>query len=180
MVNRNLHSIAKVLLLQRIKQRHQVTYNSCDHGEVFQVHTLGGVVEFKSSPHCLHYLDITDKESKMEWMLMNMVQANYEGLTRCEVKKANEAQHLQGMIGNPTKREFTRMVREKLITNCPVTVHNVNNASCILGPDLANLRGKTTKTKMERVRVKIVQIPQDFVQLHKYVMLVADLMFVIS
>ena len=42
------------------------------------------------------------------------------------------------------------------------------------GPDLANLRGKMTRTKPERVRVEYVQIPRDFVQLHKYVMLVAD------
>jgi hypothetical protein len=82
------------------------------------------------------------------------------------------------MIGNPTKREFAGMVREKLIINCPVTVHDINNANRIFGPDLANLRGKTTRTKLERVRVEIVQISWDFVQLHKYVMLVVDIMFV--
>ncbi len=35
-----------------------------------------------------------------------------------------------------------------------------------------------TRTKPERVRVEHVQIPWDFVQLHKYVTLVADVMFV--
>jgi hypothetical protein len=67
------------------------------------------------------------------------------------------------MIGNPTEREFTRMVREKLITNCPVTVHDINNANRIFVPDLANLRGKMTRLKPECMRVEIVQIPQDFV-----------------
>jgi hypothetical protein len=33
-----------------------------------------------------------------------------------KVEKANKVQRLQGMIGNPTKREFAKMVREKLIT----------------------------------------------------------------
>jgi hypothetical protein len=111
-------------------------------------------------------------------MLVNTVQANFEGFTRNEVEKANEVQRLRGMIGNPTKREFARIVHEKCITNCPVTVHNINNANRIFGPDLANLRGKTTRTKPECMRVKIVQIPQDFVQLHKYVTLMADVMFV--
>jgi hypothetical protein len=137
-------------------------------------------VEFKSSPHGLHYLDVTSKDSRVEWMLVNMVQANFEGFTRREVEKTNEAQRLQGMIGNPTKREFARMVHEKLITNCPVTVHDINNANRIFGPDLTNLRGKTTRTKPECVRVEIVQIPWDFVQLHKYVTLVADVMLVNS
>ena len=70
------------------------------------------------------------------------------------------------------------MVREQLLTNCPVTVQDIDNANRIFGPDLANLRGKTTRTKPERVRVEYVQIPRDFVQLHKYVTLVADVMFV--
>ncbi len=82
------------------------------------------------------------------------------------------------MIANPTEREFAGMVCEQLLTNCPVTVCDVDNANRIFGPDLANLRGKATRTKPECVRVKYVQIPWDFVQLHKYVTLVADVMFV--
>jgi hypothetical protein len=48
------------------------------------------------------------------------------------------------------------MVREKLITYCPVTVHNVNNANHMFGPDIANLKRKTTRTKPHSMRVKIV------------------------
>ncbi len=70
-------------------------YNSWDHGGVFQVHIPGGVVEFKSSLRGLHYLDPTDKGSKVEWMLVNTVQENFEGFTRRKVEKANEVQRLQ-------------------------------------------------------------------------------------
>ncbi len=87
----NLCSIANILLLHSIKPRHQVTYNSWDRGGVFQVHTAGGVVEFKSSPGSLHYLDITSEGSKVKLMLVNTVQANFEGFTRREVEKMNEA-----------------------------------------------------------------------------------------
>jgi len=65
------------------------------------------------------------------------------------------------------------MVREQLLTNCPVTMRNVDNAGRVFGP-LTNL----SRTKPECVRVKYVQIPWDFVQLLKYVTLVADVMFV--
>ena len=111
-------------------------------------------------------------------VMVNTVRENFEGYTKHDLEKAKEARRLQGMIGNPTEREFVGMVREKLIANCPITVHDVDNANRIFGPDLANLRGKQTRTKPERVRVEIVQIPRDFVQLHKYVTLVADVMFV--
>ncbi len=63
------------------------------------------------------------------------------------------------------------------MTNCLVTLCNVDNANRIFGPDLANLRGKKTRTKPEGIRAEYVQIPRDFVQLHKYVTLVADVMF---
>jgi hypothetical protein len=72
------------------------------------------------------------------------------------------------MIANPTKREFAGMVREQLLTNCPVIMQDIDNANRIFGPDLANLRGEMTRTKLECIRVEYVQIPQDFVQLHKY------------
>jgi hypothetical protein len=82
------------------------------------------------------------------------------------------------MIANPTEREFTGMVRGQLLTNCPVTVRDVDNANQIFGPDLANLMGKMISTKPECLQVKYVQIPLDFVQLQKYVTLVAGVMFV--
>jgi hypothetical protein len=110
-------------------------------------------------------------------MLVNTVRGNFEGYTCHEVKRAREAQCIQGMISNPTEREFAGMVHKQHLTNCPVTVRDVDNTNLIFGPDLANLRGKTTRTKLERVRVEYVQIPWDFVQLHKYITLVADVMF---
>ena len=109
---------------------------------------------------------------------VNTVRENFEGYTKHNLEKAKEARRLQGMVGNPTEHEFVGMVREKLIANCPITVRDVDNANRIFGPDLANLRGKTTRTKPDRVRVEYVEIPRDFVKLHKHVMLVADVMFV--
>jgi hypothetical protein len=82
------------------------------------------------------------------------------------------------MIGNPTEQEFLWMVLEKLIANCPVIVRDVHNANQIFCPDLANLRAKTTRAKLEHVRVDYVKIPRDFIKIHKYVTLVADVLFV--
>ena len=72
------------------------------------------------------------------------------------------------------------MVHEQLLTNCPVTIRDDDSTNPIFGPGFANLRGKTTRTKLECIRVEYVQIPQDFLQLHKYATLVADVMFVNS
>ena len=60
--------------------------------------------------------------SNIELMLVNTVRENFKGYSRHKVEKAKEARHIQGMIANPTEREFAGMVREQLLTNFPVTV----------------------------------------------------------
>ncbi len=142
------------------------------------MHTNEGIVEFKPSARGLYYHDVSDASSNIELMLVNTVRENFEGYSCHKVKKAQEARRIQGMIANPTEREFAGMVCEQLLTNCPVTVRDIDNANQIFGRDLANLRGKMTRKKLECVRVEYVQIPWDFVQLHKYITLVADIMFV--
>ncbi len=80
--------------------------------------------------------------SDEEFVMMNTMRGNFEGYTKHDIKKGQEARCLQGMIGNPTEREFVGMVCENLITNCPVTVRDINNAHQFFGPDLANLRAR--------------------------------------
>jgi hypothetical protein len=106
MVKHNPHSIANVLLLYEAKQCHRVTYDSKDQGGVFQVHTDKEIVEFKPSGWRLHYHDVSDPESNIKLMLVNTVRGNFEGYTCHEVERARKAQHIQGMIANPTKREL--------------------------------------------------------------------------
>jgi hypothetical protein len=93
------------------------------------------------------------KASNEEYMLVNTVCANFEGYTRHNIEKAYKAGKLQGMIGSPTERDFTGMVCEKLIANCPVTLQDIYKANQIFSPDLANVWGKTTRTKPEHVWV---------------------------
>jgi len=177
-VYHNPYGIANVLSLKSTVAKHRVTYDSWDRAGVFKVHTKEGIVEFKPSEKRLHYHDTSEDSSNFECMLVNTVRDNFEGHTKHDIAKAKEARRLQGMVGNPTNKEFKGIVCEKLITNCPVTVQDVENANCIFGPDLANHRGKMIRAKPEHVRIEYVQIPWDFVELHKYVTLVADVMVV--
>ncbi len=68
-----------------------MTYDSWNRGRVFQVHTDGGIVEFKPSSHGLHYHEVSDPISNMELMLVITVRENFEGYTRQDVKRAREA-----------------------------------------------------------------------------------------
>jgi hypothetical protein len=129
----------------------------------------------------LVYIEADNKittSSDKGFVMVNTPRANFEGYFKCDIEKTQEARCLQGMIVNPTEHDFVGMVHEKLITNCPVTIFNIQNANRIFGPNLANLRGKMTRTKPEHVRADYVKILWDFMELHKYVTIVADVMFV--
>jgi len=65
---------------------------------------------------------VSDASSNIELILVNMVRENFEGYLCHKVEKAKEARCIQGMIVNPTEREFAGMVHEQLLTNCPVTM----------------------------------------------------------
>ncbi len=112
-IKHNPRSIANVLSLNQAEDCHRVTYDSWDRGGVFQVHTQDGIVEFKLCERGLHYHDVSDDESNIGLMLVNIVRRNFEGYTCKEIKRAREARQIQGMIANPTEREFSAMVREK-------------------------------------------------------------------
>jgi len=170
-VYHNPNGIANVLSLKSVAEKHMGTYDSWDRNRVFNVHTKDGVVEFKSSKRKLHYyVDVSvegeviqhmlvtagiseeeyDKEvesATMECMMVTTVWENLKGYTRHKIEKAKEARRLQGMIGNPTKKELVGMVHENLIANCPVTVQDAHNANRIFDPDFTNLRGKTGKNR---------------------------------
>jgi hypothetical protein len=74
-VHHNPNSIANMLSLKSVAARHCMTYDS---GRVFQVHTPGGVVEFKPSKQCLHYLDMSENGEAVQHMLMAATTANEE------------------------------------------------------------------------------------------------------
>jgi hypothetical protein len=116
-----------------------VTYDSKDQGEVFQVHINEGIVEFKPSTRGLHYHNVPDSKSNIELMLVNTVRGNFKGYTCHKVEMAREAQRIYSIIVIPTESEFARMVREQLLTDCPVAIRDFDNANHFFGPDLANL-----------------------------------------
>ena len=71
------------------------------------------------------------------------------------------------------------LVSCKKLDDMPVAPHDLRNAKAIFGgPDIAGVRGETTRRALERVITDYVAIPRDFLKLHTHVTLIADVMFV--
>jgi hypothetical protein len=72
------------------------------------------------------------------------------------------------------------MVRSNTIKNCPIKPAHITNALTIFGPSAAGVRGKPVHCKPEQVKAEPGRILDNFHCLHKFVMLTADVMFVIG
>ncbi len=113
-VHHNPNSIANVLSLKVMEEKHRITYDSWDWNGVFKVHTPNKVVEFKPSERGLHYVDMSIKgeitqhmfvtastpeeednkeveNATEEYVMINTVCGNLKGYTRHEIKKAQQA-----------------------------------------------------------------------------------------
>ena len=70
------------------------------------------------------------------------------------------------------------MVSNNIIQNFPITASDVTNSHIMFGKNLSGTRVKTVWQKPDRVVMDYVAVTNDFIKLHKFVTLVADVMFV--
>ena len=82
------------------------------------------------------------------------------------------------MIGSRSKSDYKTMMCNNMVRNCPISQHNVSNARTMFCPQLAGVRGKTTRIKLEPVVKEYVAIPRDFIVRIKKITLSADVFFV--
>ena len=82
------------------------------------------------------------------------------------------------MLGNPSRRNFEGMVHANIRANCPVTPENIPPKYELFGNDLAGLQGKTVQSNPECMVMDYIQIPRDFIHMHKFVTFMADIIFV--
>ena len=75
--------------------------------------------------------------------------------------------------------DFMWILRTNGIKDCPVTVRDAEVALKVWGPNIAALKGKTTRKAAKSVKVEdIVEIPKEMIAMHKNVTLGIDIFFV--
>ena len=162
-----------------------ITYDSQDRGGVFIVATPRGVVEFCPTANGLQYVDFNtnpeadvllvnasspdhqDIPTQDHSVNVNTVCQNFEGFTKKQVKNAQRACRLMGMVASPSERKFQALIRLNMLKDCPVTNDDILNAHTIFGPDLASIRGKTVRRKPTHVPTTYVNVPWNLILLNQ-------------
>jgi hypothetical protein len=191
----NPASIANILSLAAVRKVCRVTMDTAVEAAMF-VHKLNGdLMKFEEFHSGLYYHDTAasvqhtatttttsppnTSETVNAYALVTTVAANKAMFTRREIEGADKARELYRMIGRPSEKSFQEILSKVMIHNCPITAEDAQRALTIYGPDLATLKGKTTKRNGIHVpSITTQHLPPHILEHHRDVTLCADVFFV--
>jgi hypothetical protein len=131
-------------------------------------------MEFKMHKGGLHYYYLR-KEHHMT--SVNTVSENKTGFTKRQIKCVEIARNLYKTLSYPSMKDFKWIIRSNQIKDFPVMIQDIDVATNIWGKNIATLKGKTTRSKMQLVARDYVKVPKELLKLHKEVFLTTDIFF---
>jgi hypothetical protein len=91
---------------------------------------------------------------------------------------AKQARNLYKMIGRPSYADFVSIIKNNLLPHANITTKGIVHAETIFGKELGSLQGKTMRKSPKTVIADYIEIPPDVLEVHREVMLAADIMSV--
>jgi hypothetical protein len=170
-------AITNVVALSNLIQQHCVTYDSNDVMFVVHREPENSNMEFRMHESGLHNYDPL-QENAEQMAFVNTVAENMSKFSKREVKGAEAAKALHIALERPSINDFNWIVRSNQIKDSPVTLRNVQVATSIWGKSVSKLKGSTTQTKSIPVSRDNIKIPKELLNLHREVLLTADIFFV--
>ena len=133
--------------LRNVKRKYHVAYDRSGEGVFVVMKPDGTVFWFEESPDGLHYLDTARDLQTHEGatMVLSTISKNKDSYTHNDYLHAVRARQLQITLGQPSTKDFARIITANTILNCPVTLADINAAEFIFGPEVGSLKGKTTR-----------------------------------
>ena len=182
-------SMTNIFSLALLSDKFRITFDSAVEN-AFKVHTPYGILKFKRGPENIYYTqpseytgstprlhDATTKEP-MKGHFPQTVADNARFYSQRQISRAKAARDLLHATGCPSVTDLKNILKMNSIANCPITLDDVDITEKIYGPDVASLKGKTTRRKPAPVVNDQVQIPQELVDKHKDIVLCMDVIFV--
>ena len=170
----NPKAITNIFSYAEMVARFRVTYDS-DTEDAFKVHLPHKIIKFERIPEGLYVLKMgEDKQVKQQVQLLTTVEENKSFYSNRQFERAKKARLLYHAVGTPSVKDFKTMINLNAIKDNPITVQDIEMAEKIFGPDISNLKGKTTRKKPLPVVEDYITIPKELTRAQKDVTLCMD------
>ena len=180
----NPASIANILSLSHVRQVCRVTMDTSVDPSMI-VHRLDGSrMIFREHACGLFVFDPVFNDhhaADTDYTMLSTVRDNKKLFTPRDVlANADAARRLYRLLGRPSDAEFLKILGSGSLLNCPVTAADAQRATTIYGPDVASLKGKTTRTgNAPRVpALAVTPLPPHISSHYRNVVLCVDFLFV--
>ncbi|KAI2490511.1 Reverse transcriptase (RNA-dependent DNA polymerase) [Fragilaria crotonensis] len=173
----NPASIANILSLADVRKVCRVTMDTIAE-PAMHVHRLDGSTMKFVEHECGLYVYFPSNSSNNvgAYTLVSTVAEQKKLFSRRDIANADMARTLYRAIGRPSEAEFQRILDSGCIRNCPVTSLDAKRALTIYGPDIATLKGKTTRAGVapRAPNFTAVALPPSVLEHHRDVTLCVD------
>jgi hypothetical protein len=181
----NTNSLANILSMAEVRKVCRITMDTSIEASMNMHRKDGTIMKFKEYQTGLYYFDtgkprLSNVTSPgQDYLFLNTVAENKRTYTWRKIEGADKARALYVKIGRPSKIEYTEILQENLIRNCPMTPDNAKHALNIYGPDTATLQGKTVKHQNSSIpNYQAVQILAPIIAQYNNVRLFIDIFWV--
>ena len=142
----NEASIANILSLSDETKVCTVTMDSSRSLSMDVQRKDGSIMRFVEHPSGLYVYKGNESNDRVNsYTLLSTVAQHKQMFSPRQIQQADLARRLYRLLGQPDEKEFSSILRNNLINNCPVTPDDAHRALVIYGPDVATLKDKMTR-----------------------------------
>ena len=166
-------AVANVFSMAKMRDKFRVSYD--ENEDALVVHHPKKSVQFKRGEDNLYTLKA---KYNTKTCLVETVEDNKAFYTKRQVEKAKQARQLLHTLGFPTVNDMKVMIKMNSVSNCPVTIEDVELAEKIYGKDVASLKGKTVRRKPNPVVNNMIELPPELMEAQGKVEICFDILYI--
>ena len=144
----NPSSMVNILAWCDVRKKYRITADTEVEPDI-KVHMNNGkIMSFKELSSGLYLADIKDYQEAIEpkqHVFTNLTSDNKANFTNSQIRAAETARELFTARGMLSYKKFMNLLKTNAIKNCPVTADDIKRILFIWGPELATIKGKTTR-----------------------------------
>eukprot|EP00978_Attheya_sp_CCMP212_P017186 scaffold45596_cov58-Attheya_sp.AAC.9 len=169
----NKNAVTNILSFAEVSDTHR-KYNNKNGVDVFTVHMKNGkLLEFKRGDNNLYFYK-PSAERKTGNVFVTTLEENKKFHTKRQFERAKRARDFYHAMGTPSMPDLLAILRMNVVQDNPITIEDVKLAEKVFGPDVATLKGKTTRRKLIPVVEDMIPVPRELIQAQQHVTLTMD------